>query len=153
MPTAFDVQSGTNLKVEIGTYTGVQTPATDFAEVPEVSSFAASGVETTVISVPSFNSGYTRKIAGSKNIPDISLQVSYIADNTVHKKLDALVESSLKTQIKLSYFQDSTRTTGFYVIYAGFVSKSDLGGDRDAIISRTYTFTVDGKAIGSGLLP
>ncbi|WP_250845134.1 hypothetical protein [Escherichia coli] len=77
---AMDIFSGANITVEVGS--AGSTVATDFAEVPEVNTFTTSGFESTVISVKTFNSAYDRKLLGTKSIPDISLAVNYLADNT-----------------------------------------------------------------------
>lgn len=147
-----DIFAGANLQVEVGTSNGTSTPATDFVVVPEVNTFTASGFESTVITVKTFNSAYDRKLLGTKSIPDISLAVNYIATNEVHQKLEKLADDQKRCQIKLSYYEDATRTTGFYVIYTCFVSSTTLGGDKTEVISKTFTLAVDGGAIDSGVL-
>lgn len=148
---AMDIFAGANLKVEVGTSAGT-TVATDFQEVPEVNTFTTSGFESTVISVKTFNSAYDRKLLGTKSIPDISLAVNYLADNAVHKKLEQLADEQKRCQIKLSYFEDSSKETGFYVIYTCFVSSTTIGGDKDEVVTKTFTLAVDGAAIDSGII-
>ena len=148
---AMDIFSGANLKVEIGT--AGTTVATDFVEVPEVNTFTTSGFESTVITVKTFNTAYDRKLLGTKSIPDISLAVNYLADNEVHKKLEQLAESQKRCQIRLSYFEDATHTTGFYVVYQCFISTTTLAGDKDEVLSKTFTLAVDGGSLASGILP
>lgn len=148
---AMDIFSGANLKVEVGTSAGT-TVATDFQEVPEVNTFTTSGFESTVISVKTFNSAYDRKLLGTKSIPDISLAVNYLADNAVHQKLEQLADEQKRCQIKLSYFEDSSKETGFFVIYTCFVSSTTIGGDKDEVVTKTFTLAVDGGAIDSGII-
>lgn len=148
---SFDIFSGANLKVEVGTAGTVL--ATDFEIVPEVNTFTTSGFESTVISVKTFNSAYDRKLLGTKSIPDISLAVNYLADNEVHQKLEQLADDQKRCQIRLSYYEDATHTTGFYVVYTCFVSTTTIGGDKDEVVSKTFTLAVDGAPVKSGLLP
>lgn len=150
---AMDIFSGANLKVEIGTATAGKTLATDFVEVPEVNTFTTSGFESTVITVKTFNTAYDRKLLGTKSIPDINLAVNYLADDEVHKKLEQLADNQKRCQIRLTYFEDATHTTGFYVVYQCFVSTTTLGGDKDEVVTKTFTLAVDGGALASGILP
>ncbi|WP_221019313.1 phage tail protein [Klebsiella pneumoniae] len=143
--------AGANLQVEVGTSAG-STIATDFEVIPEVNTFTTSGFESTVITVKTFNNAYDRKLLGTKSIPDISLAVNYLPDNEVHQKLEQLADDQKRCQIKLSYFEDATKTTGFYVIYTCFVSSTTIGGDKDEVVTKTFTLAVDGAAIDSGLI-
>ncbi|ELQ6646666.1 hypothetical protein QRK49_004387, partial [Escherichia coli] len=68
------------------------------------------------------------------------------------QKLEQLADDQKRCQIKLSYFEDATKTTGFYVIYTCFVSSTTIGGDKDEVVTKTFTLAVDGAAIDSGLI-
>ncbi|ENV4137239.1 phage tail tube protein [Escherichia coli] len=148
---AMDIFSGANIRVEVGTSAG-KAIATDFVEVPEVNTFTTSGFESTVISVKTFNSAYDRKLLGTKSIPDISLAVNYLPDNAVHQKLEQMADDQKRCQIKLSYFEDATQENGFYVIYTCFVSSTTIGGEKDEVVSKTFTLAVDGGALDQGLI-
>ncbi|CSE34632.1 TPA: phage tail tube protein [Shigella sonnei] len=148
---AMDIFSGANLTVEVGSSAG-KTVATDFVEVPEVNTFSTSGFESTVISVKTFNNAYDRKLLGTKSIPDISLAVNYLPDNAVHQNLEQLADDQKRCQVKLSYFTDATKKEGFFVIYTCFVSSTTIGGDKDEVVTKTFTLAVDGEAIDSGLI-
>lgn len=147
---AMDIFAGSNLRVEVGTSAGAQL-ATDFVEIPEVASFVTSGFESTVIEVTTFNTSYSRKLLGSKTIPDLELKVNYLPDNEVHMKLEQLAEDQKRCQVRLTYFEDSTRTTGTYVVYQCFVSGNTIEGDRDQVVVKNFKLTVDGAEISSGL--
>lgn len=147
-----DIMSGANLKVEVGTSAG-NVLATDFKEVPEVSSFTTSGFESVVIDVKTFNSAYNRKLLGTKSIPDIELSVNYLADNVVHQQLETLADEQKRCQIRLSYYSDATKTTGFYVVYTCFVSSTTIDGDKDEVVTKAFNLAVDGAAVESGTLP
>lgn len=148
---AMDIFSGANLKVELGTYVPGSV-ATDFTEVPEVNTFTTSGFESTVINVKTFNSAYDRKLLGTKSIPDITLAVNYLADNAIHQKLEQLADEQKRCQIKLSYFEDATHDSGFYVTYVCLISSTTISGDKDEVVAKQYTLAVDGAAIDKGLI-
>ncbi|NNS06207.1 hypothetical protein [Erwinia sp. JH02] len=148
---AMDIMSGANLTVEVGT--AGTTLATDFEIVPEVAAFTTSGFESTVIDVVTFNSAFNRKLLGTKSIPDIELQVNYLADNEVHQQMETLADEQKRCQVRLSYYEDATHTTGFYVVYQCFVSSTTIAGDKDAVVTKAFTLAVDGGAVKSGVLP
>lgn len=151
---AFSIMTGANLKVELGTYTaGSSTPAIDFKEIPEVASFATSGFESTVIDVVTYNSAYNRKLLGTKSIPDIELSVNYLADNVVHQQLEQLADDQVRTQVKITYYENATRTTGFFVIYNAFVSANLIAGSKDEVVTKAFTLAVDGGPLTSGVNP
>lgn len=147
---AFNIQSGANITASIGT--AGSTQSTTFTEIPELASFTTSGGTSTVIDVVTFNSPYNRKLLGTKSVADISITVNYIADNTVHQQLVTANEAQTRIQLKLEYFQDATKTTGFYVVYNGFVSGDQLAGDKDAVVTREFTFAVDGGPVETGII-
>ena len=147
---AMDIFNGMYIKVEVGS--AGSTVATDFVEVPEVASFTASGFESTVITVKTFNSAYDRKILGTKNVPDITLDVNYLPDNEVHQKLEQLAELRKRCQIKLSYFEYEDQETGFYVVYQCLVSSDTISADKDEVLKKTFTLVVDGGAKDSGII-
>ncbi|EHZ4758038.1 TPA: phage tail tube protein [Escherichia coli] len=149
---AFSIMTGANLKVELGTYTaGSSTAATDFQEIPEVATFATSGFESTVIAVTTYNSSYNRKLLGTKSVPDCELTVNYLADNAVHQKLEQLADDQVRTQVKITYYENATRTTGFFVIYNAFVSSNLIAGSKDEVVTKAFTLAIDGGPIQSGI--
>jgi len=147
---AFDIQSGANIRASIGT--AGNTISTTFTEISELASFTTSGGTSTVIDVVTFNSPYNRKLLGTKAVADISITVNYLADNEVHSQLVAANENQTRIQLKLEYFQDATKTDGFFVVYNGFVSGDQLAGDKDSVVTREFTFAVDGGPVDSGLI-
>lgn len=148
---AYNIQSGANITASIGTAGDVAS--TTFTAIPELASFTTSGGTSTVIDVVTFNSPYNRKLLGSKQVADISITVNYLADDSVHQQLVDANENQTRIQLKLEYFQDATKAEGFYVIYNGYVSGDQLAGDKDAVVTREFTFAVDGGPVASGLLP
>lgn len=148
---AFNIQQGANIRASIGT--AGDTVSATFTEIPELASFTTSGGTSTVIDVVTFNSPYNRKLLGTKSIADISITVNYLADDSVHQQLVDANENQTRIQLKLEYFQNPTKTDGFYVVYNGFVSGDQLAGDKDQVVTREFTFTVDDGPVASGLLP
>ncbi|MDC6623348.1 hypothetical protein N4Q63_16080 [Leclercia adecarboxylata] len=151
MPTPMDVFTGSNITVGIGT--AGPTTATTFTTIPEIAAFPGTGSSANVIEVVSFNSAYNRKLVGSKTNADVTLQVNWMPDNTVHQQLVTAFENGTRIQLKFSYFTDATKTAGSYVVYNGFISEKKIESDRDKVVNMTLNFACDGAAVAQGLLP
>lgn len=147
---AMDIFAGANLTVELGSAGSVV--ATDFQEVPEVGVFPTSGSESAVIDVKTFNSVYNRKLVGTKSIADIELTVNWIPDNAVHQKLLAASENQTRVQVRITYYENALKTTGYSVVYNGFISKDSVAGDKDSVVTRAFTLSVDGAAVKTTVL-
>ena len=146
-----DVFTGSNLAVGIGTAGATQ--ATTFTNIPEIAAFPGTGSTATVIEVVSFNTSYNRKLVGSKTNADVTLQLNWMPDNTVHQQLVTAFENGTRIQLKFSYFNDATKTSGSYVTYNGFITERKIESDRDKVVNLTLNFACDGAPIAQGLLP
>lgn len=148
---AMDIMAGSHIKVYLADNTAAV--ATTFAEISEIGAFVAGSVTSNVIDVVEYNQLYNRKLLGSQSIENIDLKVYYKADDVQHKKLVDLVKSQTRCQIKIEIYENGTFTTGFYDIYRCFVSTFTVEGDKESVISATFTLAVDGAPLQSGLLP
>ncbi|CRY67039.1 Uncharacterised protein [Yersinia kristensenii] len=148
---AFDIFSGSNITVELGQAGSVVS--TSFVIVPEVAAFPSTGSESAVISVKTFGSTYDRKLVGTRNQPDITLTVNWLPDNVQHLALLKAAEDQTRVQVRISYYENATKTNGFFTVLNGFVSKDLISGDKDSVVTREFTLSVDGAPVASGLLP
>ncbi|WP_213712556.1 phage tail tube protein [Cedecea lapagei] len=150
MATKFDIMTGANVRVHVGTSGKVL--ATDFKEVPEVAVFPTSGFERVVIDVVTYNNAYNRKLVGTKSVPDIDLTVNWLADDEVHQLLEKMSDLGKRVQVKIEYFEDETQETGVYIAYNAFVSSTAVSGDKDAVVQKGFTLAVDGGPVSSGII-
>ncbi|ENN8393446.1 MULTISPECIES: hypothetical protein [Serratia] len=149
---SFDIFSGANLKVEFSTTSG-STASTDYKVIPEVASFTTSGFESTVISVKTFNSSFDRKLLGTKSVPDIDLEVNWLPDDVTHMAMEKAADDQSRCQVRITYYEDATHTTGFFVVYNVFVSSTTVSGDKDEVVKKTFKLAVDQGSIASGSAP
>lgn len=149
---SFDIFSGANLKVEFSTTYG-STVSTDYKVIPEVASFVTSGFESTVISVKTFNSSYDRVLLGTKKVPDIDLEVNWIPSDPVHMSLEKAADDQTRGQIRITYYQDASHTTGFFIVYNVVVSSTTLSGDKDEVTKKAFKLAVDQGSVASGTTP
>lgn len=118
-----------------------------YVEIPECSAFPETGIERNTIDVPNFSNAYNRKLVGRMSVPDIELSVNYMA-GSVHDKLVKAAEEGKRIQIKVVYYIDATKTAGIQIAYNGFLAKTSLTGGEDAVVGRSFTFSVDGAPVG-----
>ena len=146
----FDIFSGANVEVEVGTWTaGSKVEATDFEVIPELGSFPTVGAENVVIDVVTYNDAYNRKLLGTKSIPDITLTLNYLPDNAVHQKLLELESTQQRAQFKITYYENASRTNSYSVTVVAFVSSSVTSGEKDAVVARDFVLAVDGGPIAT----
>ncbi|EPA6639128.1 hypothetical protein ACTVPA_09285 [Serratia bockelmannii] len=149
---SFDIFSGANLKVEFSTTAG-STVSTDFKVIPEVASFTTSGFESTVIDIKTFNSAYNRKLLGTKSVPDVDLEVNWLPDDVVHMSLEKAANDQTRGQVRITYYESATHTTGFFIVYNVLVASTNVSGDKDEVVKKTFKLAVDQGSVASGTTP
>lgn len=137
---------------QIGIFYHSNTANTDLAhegyeEIKECAGFPETGVERSTIEVKSFSSQYNRKLVGKLSVSDLTLKVNYLPSDQTHAKLDAAAEAGTRIQIKVEYYIDATRKTGIRTAFNGFISKATMQGDDESVITKEYTFVVDGAPV------
>lgn len=147
---AFDIFSGSNISVELGK--AGSTVSTQFKVIQEVAAFPSTGGESAVINVKSFGSVYDRKLVGTRSQPDITLTVNWLPDDEQHIALLAAAENQERVQLRVTYFENATKSTGYYTVLNGFISKDTITGDKDSVVTREFTFSVDGAPVANGLV-
>ncbi|EAS4214464.1 hypothetical protein D6063_23315, partial [Salmonella enterica] len=73
--------------------------------------------------------------------------VNYMA-GSVHDKLVKAAEEGKRIQLKVVYYIDATKKSGIQIAYNGFLAKTSLTGGEDAVVGRSFTFSVDGAPVG-----
>ncbi|EKN4802479.1 hypothetical protein ACX1IQ_21080 [Yersinia enterocolitica] len=151
---AFDIFTGSNIKVELATAAPTREESTDFVVVPEIASYpAAAGGESTVIDVVTFGSVYNRKLIGTRSITDVEINVNWLPDDVTHMQLAKAAEDQTRVQIRFSYYENASQTTGVCVVLNGFVSNDSVTSDKDAVTVRNFVLSVDGAPISTYNLP
>ncbi|MEG3135662.1 phage tail tube protein [Rouxiella sp. T17] len=148
---AQDIFSGSNLKVQISNTAG-STVSTTFTELDELAAFATSGGTSTVIDVKTFSSTYNRKLVGTKSVADITLTVNWIPDSVSQLMLQTASDNQTRIQVKISYFENATETSGYFVVYNGFISSDKVAGDKDSVVTKEFVLSVDGAPVSQGVL-
>ncbi|EMS0847282.1 hypothetical protein WKQ80_003663 [Escherichia coli] len=127
--------------------TNTQLDHSGYEEIKECAGFPETGIERGTVEVKSFSSQYNRKLVGKLNVPDLTLTVNYIPGDAVHAKLDKAAEDGTRIQIKIEYYVDAGKQTGIRTAFNGFISKAAMQGGDEEVVTKEYTFAVDGAPI------
>ncbi|WPO93724.1 hypothetical protein SFA32_12165 [Buttiauxella sp. HR94] len=143
---------GNNVKVEIADAPVGGGQATSFTTVEHVSAFpAAAGAESTVVSVNVFGEQYSKKLVGSRNVPDLNLSVLWRPGAVGQEKLASAASSQQLVQVKVTYFQSPDLTgPSYYSVVNGYVSSDAISGDFDGAVSRDFVISVTGAPVATG---
>lgn len=131
--------------------TNTTLAGTDFVEIPELAAFPETGIEREVITPANFSSPYSRKLVGRASVPSIDITVNYIPES-VHDKLVKSFDDSKRIQIKFVYWLDATKTKGVAVVYNGSLSKATIAGGESDVVTRAFSFEVDGGPVAQGII-
>ena len=118
-----------------------------YEEIKECAGFPETAIERGTVEVKSFSSQYNRKLVGKLNVPDLTLTVNYIPGDAVHEKLIKAAEDGTRIQIKVEYYVDAAKQTGIRTACNGFISKVAMNGGDEEVVTKEFTFAVDGKPL------
>ncbi|ELY4798849.1 hypothetical protein SM104_004021 [Cronobacter sakazakii] len=130
--------------------TNVDPNARTFVQVENLSAFPSFSESTSVLTVETYDSTYTSKVAGDSSYGDMTISVNYIpGENAV---LDSVVDSQQLVQVKVEMLDEgSNDTTVNYVLYNGYLSSVSDTSDMDQVVTRSYVFTPESQ-VSAGIL-
>lgn len=131
--------------------TNVTVEGKDFVEIPELAAFPETGMEREVITPANYSNKWGRKLVGRASVPSIDMTVNYIPGST-HDKLVTACEDGKRVQVKFIYWLDATKLQGVAVVYNGFLSKATVAGGESDVVTRAFSFEVDGGPVAQGVI-
>ena len=118
-----------------------------YEEIKECAGFPEYSLSRGTVEVKSYSSQYNRKLVGKLNVEDLTLTVNYIPGDAVHEKLAKAAEDGTRCQIKVEYYVDAGKQTGIRIAYNGFISKVAMNGGDEEVVTKEFTFAVDGAPL------
>lgn len=67
--------------------------------------------------------------------------VAYLPDDPTHQFLDEIAESQTVFQVIIQYQLDLEESQITYAIVNGYVTGTQLSGDKDQVVTKSYSFT------------
>ncbi|ENN8484325.1 tail fiber domain-containing protein [Shigella sonnei] len=119
--------------------------------VNELAAMPSFGIDSQVQTIEVYNSEFSEKLLAEQNVNDIDIVVNYVPDCTAHAFLDQATEDQTEFQLTLQY----AVTDGIisYSMVNGMISSARLAGDKDSVVTKSYTFTPTDVLVRDGQAP
>lgn len=135
-----DIYTGLNFKLYVNSDTGNTSPqGAGNLLINEIAAFPVLKINSSTQSIETYDSEYETKLMAEQGIDPFSIVVNYIPGDESHQYLDQMAESGQEFQVVLNYRQ--SEGTIDYAIVNGSITASMVNGDKDSVLTKTYTFT------------
>lgn len=134
-----NIFTGNKFKLFYNTDTGNRIPDNPTnVQVDELSAMPTLTIRSSVQTIETYDSDYVEKLLSEQDVSNIDIQVNYIATDVSHKFLDAAAESQETFQLILQYVLEDNQLS--YSTVNGSIAKTSLTGDKDSVVTKTYSF-------------
>ncbi|HAN2091981.1 pyocin knob domain-containing protein [Escherichia fergusonii] len=119
--------------------------------VNELAAMPSFGIDSQVQTIEVYNSEFSEKLLAEQNVNNVDIVVNYVPDCTAHAFLDQATEDQTEFQLTLQY----AVTDGIisYSMVNGMISSARLAGDKDSVVTKSYTFTPTDVLVRDGQAP
>lgn len=137
-----DIFSGRGLSVLYNTDTGNRSPqGVGNVIINEINAFPSLTIKSETNSFETYDSDYTTVLLSDKSVEPFQIVVNYLPDNDTHRFLDNASESQQLFQVIIQYQLDMEENRITYAIVNGYINGTQLTGDKNYVITKSYTFT------------
>ncbi|ENV5883835.1 tail fiber domain-containing protein [Enterobacter kobei] len=134
-----NIFTGSKFKLFYNTDTGNRIPDNPTnVQIDELSAMPTLTIRSTVQTIETYDSDYAEKLLSEQDVSNIDIQVNYIASDVAHKFLDEAAESQVTFQLILQYVLEDNQLS--YSTVNGSIAKTALSGDKDSVVTKTYSF-------------
>ncbi|MGZ7154253.1 pyocin knob domain-containing S74 family peptidase [Escherichia coli] len=119
--------------------------------VNELAAMPSFGIDSQVQTIEVYNSEFSEKLLAEQNVNNVDIVVNYVPDCTAHAFLDQATEDQTEFQLTLQY--DVSDGIISYSMVNGMISSARVAGDKDAVVTKTYTFTPTDVLVRDGQAP
>jgi len=136
-----DIILGTNFKLYYNTDLGNSSPQgvgnvliNELSELPELN------ISSETNSFETYDSDYVSKLLSDMTVGEMGFTVNYIPTDPTHQFLDNAALKQTEFQLVLEYsFNLDTKTVSYAIVNGNIVS-TQLSGDKDQVVQKSYTF-------------
>ena len=137
-----DIFSGKGLTLQYNTDIGNRSPqGIGNSTISELNTFPNLTIQSEVNTFDTYNSGYSAKLLSDQTIQPFDISVNYLPDDSSHMFLDSMAESGTKFQVTAQYKLENTEQEIVYSIVNGYITSTSTSGDKDSVLTKSYTFT------------
>jgi len=137
-----DIITGKGLSLQYNTDTGNRSPqGVGNITINEVNTFPILTIHSETNTFDTYDSEYNSVLLSDKTVEPFQIVVNYLPDDPTHMFLDGMAESQGNFQCIIQYELNSDDSTITYAIVNGYITSTELTGDKDTVVSKSYTFT------------
>lgn len=134
-----NIFTGSGFKLYYNDDIGNQIPDNSGNEqINELAEMPSFGIKSEVQTIETYSSGYSEKLLAEQDIGNIDVVVNYLPDDPGHMFLDAATESQDEFQLTMIYNVENDVIS--YSMVNGKIQSASLSGDKDAVVTKTYSF-------------
>ncbi|EEW6002712.1 hypothetical protein GFB26_23515, partial [Escherichia coli] len=137
-----DIFSGKGLTLQYNTDTGNRSPqGIGNVTINNVTEFPALTIQSETNNFETYDNEYKTVLLSDKSVEPFDIVVAYLPDDPTHQFLDEMAESQSVFQVIIQYQLDLEESQITYAIVNGYVTGTQLSGDKDQVVTKSYSFT------------
>ena len=107
-------------------------------QINELASMPVLTIRSNVQTIETYDSDYSEKLLSEQDVSNIDIRVNYIPTDISHKFLDDAAKNQETFQLILQYVLEDNKLS--YSTVNGTIVKTALAGDKDSVVTKTYSF-------------
>lgn len=137
-----DIFSGKGLTLQYNTDTGNRSPqGIGNVTINNVTEFPTLTIQSETNNFETYDNEYKTVLLSDKSVEPFDIVVTYLPDDPTHQFLDEMAESQSVFQVIIQYQLDLEESQITYAIVNGYVTAAQLSGDKDQVVTKSYSFT------------
>ncbi|BBW22648.1 pyocin knob domain-containing S74 family peptidase [Enterobacter kobei] len=137
-----DIFTGKGLTLQYNTDTGNRSPqGVGNITVNEVNTFPILTIHSETNTFDTYDSEYNSVLLSDKSVEPFQIVVNYLPDDSTHMYLDEMADTQGIFQCIIQYELNMDESTITYAIVNGYITGTQLSGDKDSVVTKSYTFT------------
>lgn len=142
-----DIITGQGLNLQYNTDTGNRSPqGVGNVTINEVNTFPVLTIKSELNTFETYNSEYKTVLLADGAVEPFQIVVNYLPDDTTHQFLDTAAEDQTFFQMIIQYDLNMDESTITYAIVNGYITSTALSGDKDSVVTKSYTFHAEAVA-------
>ena len=142
-----DIITGQGLNLQYNTDTGNRSPqGVGNVTINEVNTFPVLTIKSESNTFETYNSEYKTVLLSDGAVEPFQIVVNYLPDDTTHQFLDTAAEDQTFFQMIIQYDLNMDESTITYAIVNGYITSTALSGDKDSVVTKSYTFHAEAVA-------
>ncbi|EMO5716204.1 tail fiber domain-containing protein [Enterobacter bugandensis] len=137
-----DIFTGNGLSVQYNPDTGNRSPqGVDNVVITEINTFPTLSIKSETNNFETYDNNYKTVLLSDKAVDPFQIVVNYLPDDSTHQFLDEMAETQTDFQIIIQYQLNMDTSTITFAIVNGYITSTQLSGDKDSVVTKSYTFT------------